>query len=88
MLIDIPRVVIAAPASAASAPTAKHSWNAAAVGIGGVPGASTWVWLVISAAITAPAVVVPIERIRVLRLFAAPVSEAGTALMMSAGIEP
>src|SRR5690242_11765967 len=31
---------------------------------------------------------VPMERIRVLRLFAAAVSDAGTAPMMSAGIEP
>lgn len=31
---------------------------------------------------------VPMDRIRVLRLFAAAVSEAGTAPMMRAGIEP
>lgn len=45
------------------------------------------IWERITAA-TALADDVPIDRMRVLRLFAAPVSDAGTAPMMRAGMAP
>src|SRR5699024_1384576 len=65
---------------------AKQSWKAVAVGIGRVPGASTWVWLVSSAAITAPALVVPSERIREFTPTLEPDSLRGTLSITSVGI--
>ncbi|MEU1103629.1 hypothetical protein [Streptomyces tibetensis] len=72
--------------SAAPAPTARTTLNPSWDGRGVLPRS-----VVLCARITpatALAVDVPMDRISVFRLFAAPVSEAGTAPMMSAGIEP
>ena len=74
------------PASAASAPMKKHSWNADPVGTGFAPAPSSCVLLVSTRAMTAPATVVPTERMRLLSPTPAEASSSGTLRRIRVGI--
>src|SRR5699024_4465100 len=75
----------AAPARAAPAPRRKHRWNISTAGICSPPPSSV-TRLVRTSAMTAPATVVPIERISALTPTPAPASEAGEFSRINVGI--
>src|ERR1700712_5824807 len=75
---------MATPTNAAAAPTTKHSWKAPWVGSSKEP--IRVVELVSSAAITAAATLVPIERISPLIPTAEPASVIGTESRIRVGI--